>query len=687
MTASSSRRLFLCNGAPRPPAFSPEAHVTTLDYRLDADPRLVTLRLPNFIDQLYHVPDRVLDLLELAAYVFAADRAAFRGAKDAVEYHAWSRAMFFAVKVRDAAFWNQPRVKAKLGKAIRFMTGDFEYTFDFLPGHTTPPTSLFDKEEFATTHQGPASVALFSGGLDSLAGVLERLETTNEELFLISHRSGQPSTKRTQASLAQALCRNYPGRVHPYSFDCGLANERGAEETQRTRAFLFGSIAFAVAHRLGLDSFFAYENGVTSLNFIRRQDLMNARASRTTHPQTHALMADFLAEVHGGPVKVVNPFWDKTKTDVFTILDRVKGRNLISSAVSCSKTFHRLPGNATHCGCCFQCVDRRIAAYAAGLQEVDNAGIYSTDIFRKHIEEQEPRTTALDYVRQAVHFAKTTDDGFVMERLAELSDVTPYVGMEEDAAVETVWNLCHRHGQQVVQGLSAVRSQFDDLLYPLEDGSLLQLMASRAYLADSSQNGGSKTGVTLEVLHAGIQDLKQGVAAVRVNTEAIAKNEYELRQENAELRELAKNGFLRFAARVEADDFRAFAAIRLKGNRNQAAQALDIPQRSFYDLVETWLSRGPDYRRMYRMADWRKKTGRKIKVRLDDSLLGTEIEDQAENPETIRDVLAAMRDKTDAKSRDDLLRDILQAMARQNAQNWPSIQDEVIGLLKEELSQ
>jgi hypothetical protein len=47
----------------------------------------------------------------------------------------------------------------------------------------------------------------------------------------------------------------------------------------------------------------------------------------------------------------------------------------------------------------------------------------------------------------------------------------------------------------------------------------------------------------------------------------------------------------------------------------------------------------------------------------------------------------AMRDKTDAKSRDDLLRDILQAMARQNAQNWPHIQSEVIGLLKEELSQ
>jgi hypothetical protein len=398
-------------------------------------------------------------------------------------------------------------------------------------------------------------------------------------------------------------------------------------------------------------------------------------------------MADVLAEVHGGPVKVVNPFWTKTKADVFMILDRVKGRNLISSAVSCSKTFQRLSGNATHCGCCFQCVDRRIAAYAAGLQEVDNAGIYSTDIFRNRIETQETRTTALDYVRQAVHFANTTDDGFVMDRLAELSDVTPFVGQEEDAAVETVWTLCHRHGEQVVQGLSAVRSQFDDLRSRLEDGSLLQLMATRAYLTDPSQNGEPQRAATLDTIQAKIDDLKQGVDTVRMNTEAIAKNEYDLRQENAELRELAKNGFLRFATRVEADDFRAFAAIMLTGNRNQAAKALSIPQRSFYDLVESWLSRGADYKRMHRMADWRKKVGRKIKVRLDDSLLGTEIKDQAENSETIRDVLAAMRDKTDADNRDDLLRDILQALARQNAQNWQSVQAEVIGLLREVVPQ
>ncbi|HPA19677.1 MAG TPA: hypothetical protein PLU30_18155 [Verrucomicrobiae bacterium] len=498
-------RVFLCNGAPRPKSVPAGAHVTALNYLNDDPERLVTLRLPKFVDQLYHLPDRILDLLELAAYVFAADRATFRGAKDAVEYHAWPRAMLFSMRVRDAEFWNQPRVKEKLSAAIRFMTGDCEYSFDFLEGHTTPPTSLFDREEFAIAPRGPASVALFSGGLDSLAGVLERLATTSEDIYLISHRSGQPSTKKTQAALVRVLCANHPGRVHHYSFDCGLAHVRGVEETQRTRAFLFGSIAFAVAHRIGLDSFFAFENGVTSLNFLRRQDLMNARASRTTHPQTHALMADFFAEVRGGPVRVLNPFWTKTKADVFALLDKVGGRDLINSSVSCSKTFNRLVGSATHCGCCFQCVDRRIAAYAAGLHEIDNAGIYSADIFRDRIEADEARTTALDYVRQAVHFATATDDGFFMERLAELSDVTPFVGMEEDAAVDAVWALCRRHGEQVLQGLDEVRRRFDDLRFPLADGSLLQLIATRAHLVGDAAD----KGPTLATVQAGILELQQ----------------------------------------------------------------------------------------------------------------------------------------------------------------------------------
>lgn len=484
--SSSTPNVFLCNGAGHHMDLAENAKVISLSYFRNNPDRNVNLQLPRFVDQLFHLPPQILDLLEIAAYVFAADRAANRGSKEAVELHAWPRVMHFVIRVRDADFWNQASVKQKLSAALLFMTGDRDYLFDFESGHSTPPTSLFDREEVTVAPQGPSAVALFSGGLDSLAGVLDRLESTKENLYLISHRSGQPSTKRTQKKLVEALTATYPGRIHHYSFDCGLSHHRAAEETQRTRAFLFCSIAFALANRLSLDSFFAYENGVTSLNLLRRQDLIGARASRTTHPKTHYLMSQFLSELKGSRFTVLNPFWNKTKTDVMDLLNRINGRNLIGSTVSCSKTFKRTQP-ATHCGGCFQCIDRRLSAYAAGIQDVDNVGIYSEDIFTDPIESPEIRTTALDYIRQAIRFSTETDDAFALERLSELAEITDYVPGTEDEAVEAVWQLCYRHGEQVLLALKEIRRHLDDLRYKVRNGSLLQLISDREYLKEDPE--------------------------------------------------------------------------------------------------------------------------------------------------------------------------------------------------------
>jgi hypothetical protein len=265
-------RVILCNGASVPDELEGSAvKPRRLEYREKCDPN-VRISLPDFVRGVYHLPDRILDLLEIASYVFAADRMTSRGRRAALEYSSWSRSLHFAIKVRDIDFWSQEQVQEKLGNALSFVTGDKSYRFTFEGGHSTPPTSLFDSESFRLPEQ-VAGVLLFSGGVDSLTGALEQLTAGEKSrTCIVSHRS-QPGTTRTQRQLAEALERLFPDLIAHYTFDCVLHGQRAVEETQRSRVFLYVSLAFALARALSQSQLFVYENGVTALNFARASGL------------------------------------------------------------------------------------------------------------------------------------------------------------------------------------------------------------------------------------------------------------------------------------------------------------------------------------------------------------------------------------------------------------------------------
>lgn len=486
---TAPQHIVLCNGASLPIELGQtgESRTLCLEYRVIAGERNLKLLLPDFVRDVFHLPDRILDLLEIAGYIYSADRLVLRGMKDALEYHSWSRSFHFVIKVRDIQFWEKSRIQHKLSEALCFMSGDREYRFTFQPGHSTPPTSLFDRKEFKLEPEYNTSIVPFSGGVDSLAGAIERLECSNDQVCLVSHRSGQPGTAKTQKQLFRALRQRYPNRVKHFNFYCSLKGIRAVEETQRTRSFLYTAIAYALSSVLIQKRFFLYENGITTMNFPRRQDLMNARASRTTHPKTISLLQDFLSEVEGSAVKIETPFLWRTKADVFRVIADFRRQDLISSTVSCSRTFQNLE-QATHCGGCFQCIDRRFAAYGSLLDEFDESGIYSLDFVRKEIVDAEVRTALLDYVRQALDFANSSLDYFYYHNLNELVDITDHItGAGEEQAVERIWNLCRRHGQQVEGAIRRMREVFDRPFEEIPENSLLKMVATREYLKEPVQ--------------------------------------------------------------------------------------------------------------------------------------------------------------------------------------------------------
>ena len=484
----ASPRIVLCNGADLPKQWA-QFEPLTLEYR-ESTGNLpnVNLALPDFVRDVFHLPNHILDLLEIAAYVFCADRRISRGDKASVEYHSWSRSFHFVIKVRDFDFWNTSTIKERLKNALVFMSGDRAYHFTFQPGHSTPQAGLFDTETFQIGPQQNTRVILFSGGLDSLAGIVECLENSSDQLCLISHRSAR-RTLKTQDQLFNVLRERYPNRIEHYKFECSLRGIRAEEETQRIRAFLYTSIAYALSYTLSQQQIFVYENGITSINFPTRQDQMNARASRTTHPKTIALLENLFSEINQSKIKITTPFLWKTKTDIFHILNEVGQKDLITSAVSCSQTFQHLD-QATHCGGCSQCIDRRFAAYGSELDGVDEGGIYAFDFIKDTIEKDEVRTMLIDYFRQAKNFAEWDFETFSRKMFNELLNLVDYIpGLNEEEKVNKIWHLCQNHGKQIEAASRRMRTRHDNNLYrQLPENSFLQMIEEeRKRLKDSIQ--------------------------------------------------------------------------------------------------------------------------------------------------------------------------------------------------------
>ena len=489
-----------------------------LEHRDGCKSKNVCINLNNFVTSIYKLGDRYKDLLEIAGYVFAADRESYRGKDDDLEYHSWSRSFHIYIKVRDYNFWIKPEIQELLEQTLCFMSGDHAYKFTFYKAEADYPTNIFDNEKFVIDTPDNLKVALFSGGVDSLAGIIEMLETTNSEICLVSHQTGQPIVIRTQQKLYETFNSLYPSRCKHYKFQCGLSHTKSKDETQRTRSFLYTSTAFALAKTYKQNCIYVYENGITSLNFAETQDLMNGRTSRTTHPKTIGLLEKLFSKIAEEPFKINNPYLFKTKTDVVEIIKKYNKQGLFDSSVSCNTTRKSKEG-LTHCGICSQCIDRRFAVYAANVENYDSNGFYLFDFLQDDLEEDEIKKSLTEYIRLAQEFAKHDIDSFYINRGDEIIEIEEYIdGATELERIEKLHDLCQRHSRQIENSITRMRDIYDPPLGKHKPKSFFTLIIEpRIYqktekdcLDESNREPFEEKISNKEIEHKGLRSFKRG---------------------------------------------------------------------------------------------------------------------------------------------------------------------------------
>ncbi len=315
-------RLIVCSGAkiaPGDPVAEGRQRIDLDSIGKDPD---VHIRFENVAKVLQRqLSPRLKDLLEIASYVYAADCATRRGTQwtDEKSTEAWGRDFTFVIAVREPDFWRTAAISSLLTEVLGFLSNDL-YSFTFVPLKQDRKEQQY--LELGTQKDwpfhGPERVVMFSGGLDSLAGAVETARGGGN-LVLVSHRPVSTLSSR-QKKIFSELQREFPDQlIHVpvwINKDVGL----GREPTQRTRSFLYAALGTVVAESVQAGGVRFFENGIVSLNLPVADEVIRARASRTTHPVALHLLKSLCSAVTERDFAVDNPYLFKTKADVVTSL-------------------------------------------------------------------------------------------------------------------------------------------------------------------------------------------------------------------------------------------------------------------------------------------------------------------------------------------------------------------------------
>lgn len=309
-----------------------------------------------------------IDILSLAGLVYLADT---RISRSLHSQDSWTREIAIEIPVYNLEKWMP--LRGVFTRMLNFLTGD-RWTISF----SKRDEELSEKPEDETPPPEFDAVTLFSGGMDSLIGTINHLES-HHKTALISH-AGDAHTKNAQSKLLAHFQDKYSD-LDPLYLDLWMVFEKnlipggGNENTTRSRSFLFIAFGiFAMSGMKGVSTLEVPENGLIALNVPLEELRTGSHSTRTTHP----FYLDSWNQVLQGlgiEFSVHNPYWNKTKGEM---ADECSNKEfllqVIQDSISCSSPQKaRWSGAAPqHCGYCVPCIIRRAAMNKAFREEGDS---------------------------------------------------------------------------------------------------------------------------------------------------------------------------------------------------------------------------------------------------------------------------------------------------------------------------
>lgn len=305
-----------------------------------------------------------VDFFLIASVVYCLDKLVLR--EDALD--CWTRCFSVELPVSNIDVWNT--VKTEIDKCLSFLSGDLWDVSFVRQGSRQVCRRVINPLR-------ADAVSLFSGGLDSLIGVIDWLESNKEgKILLVGHHDGKmPGSLSDQNRILGELLSIYKGRISKILLRVGHRQESATktELTLRARSLLFISMGILVASAIGPGTpLLVPENGTMALNVPLTPSRRGSCSTRTAHPHYLSMLRRVFQSV-GIENPFTNPLESKTKGEaVSQCLNRDLLENIAQLSVSCAKRSHKsnfTRRDARECGRCMPCIYRRAALHVVGWDD------------------------------------------------------------------------------------------------------------------------------------------------------------------------------------------------------------------------------------------------------------------------------------------------------------------------------
>ena len=240
----------------------------------------------------------------------------------------------------------------------------------FRSKRSQPGRSIENQRLLGSSDPDVDEVALWSGGLDALAGLYTRQKQSPRKAFALLGSGSNDQNYARQQRVFHGLQDLLPNRLDlcrvPIRFD--QSSQAPKNPFSRARGIVFMLLGSACAYLRGLKVLHVYENGIGAINLPYRKSAVGLDHSRSVHPETLLGVGRLMSGLTGDNFKVRNPFLFNTKAEMIRLLAQDGRSELVALTSSCDSP-HRKPQQPAQCGYCSSCILRKQALAASQLED------------------------------------------------------------------------------------------------------------------------------------------------------------------------------------------------------------------------------------------------------------------------------------------------------------------------------